>query len=74
MTTGCVTTCGAPPENANPLAVNTALRAAAVAKIVVILPNIRPFDEPSFNVDVCDPQMRQQTDLIQAVASDGVVR
>jgi hypothetical protein len=40
MTTGCVTTRGAPPENANPLVVNTARRAAAVTNTVVILRNI----------------------------------
>jgi hypothetical protein len=40
MTTGCVTTCEAPPENANPLGVITALRAAATAETVIIFRNI----------------------------------
>jgi hypothetical protein len=40
MTTGCVTTCEAPPENANPLGISTALRAAANAETIIIFRNI----------------------------------
>ena len=40
MMTGCVTTCEAPPENANPLGIMTALRAAANAETIIIFRNI----------------------------------
>src|SRR6516165_426421 len=48
MTIGCVTTCGAPPENARPLAVSAAVRVAAASKQIVILCSIG--DLPSIQV------------------------